>query len=117
MYNTTAFLYEATAAFEAPERTCDEIEGFLADCGIKSPGLLGDLGSGTGLMSVLLAERGWQVEGIELSPAMLAVAQAKSRMGELTNGAFSLMRRVIRVSSETSSAEKSIWPGNRMKSS
>jgi len=80
LYNTTAFLYEATAAFEAPERTCDEIEGFLADCGIKSPGLLGDLGSGTGLMSVLLAERGWQVEGIELSPAMLAVAQAKSRM-------------------------------------
>ena len=62
MYNTTAFLYEATAAFEAPEKTCDEIQGFFADCGIEPPGLLGDLGSGTGLMSVLLAERGWQVE-------------------------------------------------------
>lgn len=77
MYNTTAFLYELTCAFEAPQSTCSDIHGALQRCGIQPPGLLGDLGAGTGLMSVLFAKQGWQVYGVELSPAMIAVAEEK----------------------------------------
>jgi SAM-dependent methyltransferase len=77
VYNTTAFLYESTAAFEQPEKACDDIHRIFARCGIKSPGLIGDLGAGTGLMSVLLAKRGWNVYGVEQSSAMLAVARQK----------------------------------------
>jgi SAM-dependent methyltransferase len=77
VYDTTAFLYEATAAFEDPAGTCDDIHDLLLRCGLQPSGMLGDFGSGTGLMSVLLAERGWRIYGIELSTAMLAVAQEK----------------------------------------
>jgi SAM-dependent methyltransferase len=77
MYNSTAFLYDATAAFEEPDQACEQIHRILAHCGLTPPGVLGDLGAGTGLMSILLAERGWEVHGIELAPAMIAVAQEK----------------------------------------
>lgn len=79
MYNTTAFLYEATAAFEQPETTCQEIQALFQQAGIQPPGLLGDLGSGTGLMSILFAQKGWQVYGVELSPAMIAIADNKKQ--------------------------------------
>lgn len=78
MYNTTAFLYESIAAFENPEMVCRQIQGLLAGVGMEPPGVLGDLGSGTGLMSVLFAEQGWQVEGLELSAAMISVARKKA---------------------------------------
>ncbi len=77
MYNTTAFLYDRTAAFEAPAQTCEDIHGLLENAGLHPPGQLGDLGSGTGLMSILFTEKGWNVYGVELSSAMLAVAEAK----------------------------------------
>jgi SAM-dependent methyltransferase len=80
LYNTTAFLYESTAAFEEPRQTCEEIQALMASFGVTPPGLLGDLGSGTGLMSILFAELGWQVHGIELSPAMIEVANRKWEM-------------------------------------
>ncbi len=79
MYNTTAFLYEATAAFEQPETTCEEIQAVFQQAGIQPPGQLGDLGSGTGLMSILFAQKGWQVYGVELSPAMMAIANHKKQ--------------------------------------
>lgn len=75
MYNISAFLYEKTGAFEVPESTCDEIHQLLIDNGAKAPGILGDLGSGTGLMGILFAQKGWNVQGIELSEAMIKVAQ------------------------------------------
>jgi SAM-dependent methyltransferase len=37
-----------------------------------------DLGSGTGSLSVLLAERGYDVSGLDLAPAMVAQAEAKA---------------------------------------
>jgi SAM-dependent methyltransferase len=78
LYNISAFLYDATAAFEEPEKTCADLQGILLRYGIQPPGLLGDLGSGTGLMAILLAQQGWRVVGIELSSAMIAVAQQKT---------------------------------------
>lgn len=78
MYDTTAFLYESTAAFEQPEQVCDLLLANLDKYGQHPPGLLGDLGSGTGLMSILLAEKGWRIHGVELSPAMIAVARQKA---------------------------------------
>jgi SAM-dependent methyltransferase len=40
-------------------------------------GRLLDLGCGTGRLLVPFADRGWEVIGVDLSPAMLAVAQGK----------------------------------------
>jgi SAM-dependent methyltransferase len=42
------------------------------------PALVADLGCGTGSLSVLLAERGHHVLGVDVSPAMLAKARAKA---------------------------------------
>jgi SAM-dependent methyltransferase len=78
LYDTTAFLYDATAAFEKPDQVCDELESLLARCGIQPPALLADLGAGTGVMSIRMAERGWCMQGIECSAAMLAVAAEKT---------------------------------------
>lgn len=75
MYETTAFLYERIAAFENPAQVSKDIRDALQNLEISPPGTLGDLGAGTGLMSVLLAELGWQVHGLELSEAMIAVAR------------------------------------------
>lgn len=78
MYNTTAFLYEAIAGCKRPRQVCKEMHDILGRAGLQPPGLLGDLGAGTGLMGILLAELGWNVYGVELSPAMTAVAREKS---------------------------------------
>lgn len=78
MYNTTAFLYESIgAAFEKPDEVCHEILGIFDRHGIEPPGVLADLGAGTGLMSILFARAGWDIYGLDISWAMIAVAQAK----------------------------------------
>ena len=43
-----------------------------------TPSLVADLACGTGTMSVLMAEMGHQVRGIDLSPEMVRLAQAKA---------------------------------------
>lgn len=45
----------------------------------EAPARVVDMGCGTGSLSVLLAERGYAVTGVDLSPKMLAVAQAKAQ--------------------------------------
>jgi len=78
LYKTTAFLYEAIgAAFEEPDKVCKDILGIFRRHGIEPPGVMADLGAGTGLMSVLFATAGWDVYGVEISRAMITVAQAK----------------------------------------
>ncbi|MGW3496229.1 class I SAM-dependent methyltransferase [Streptomyces sp. NPDC001020] len=42
------------------------------------PGDLLDLGCGTGSLSLLAAERGYRVTGVDLSPAMVELARAKT---------------------------------------
>ena len=43
-----------------------------------APARVADLGCGTGTLSVLLAESGYQVDGLDLSPAMVALAEGKA---------------------------------------
>jgi SAM-dependent methyltransferase len=79
VYNISAFLYEETSAFEAPETTCDEIHNLLIENKSRPPGLLGDFGSGTGRMAILFAQKGWSIYGVELSKAMIAIANEKTK--------------------------------------
>lgn len=43
-----------------------------------APARVADLGCGTGTLSVLLAESGYRVDGLDLSPAMVALAEEKA---------------------------------------
>lgn len=43
-----------------------------------APARIADLGCGTGSLSVLLAEAGYRVDGLDLSPAMIARAEKKA---------------------------------------
>jgi SAM-dependent methyltransferase len=52
-----------------------------------APARVADLGCGTGTLSVLLAEEGHDVHGIDLSGQMVAAAQAKARAAGVS-GAF-----------------------------
>ena len=55
----------------------DDSEFFCKQAERLSAKTIGDLGCGTGLLTVELAKRGHQMTGIEPSEAMLAVARAK----------------------------------------
>jgi SAM-dependent methyltransferase len=43
-----------------------------------APARIADLGCGTGTLTVLLAEEGYRVDGLDLSPAMVALAEEKA---------------------------------------
>jgi len=43
-----------------------------------APARVADLGCGTGTLTVLLAEAGYRVDGLDLSPAMIALAEQKA---------------------------------------
>jgi SAM-dependent methyltransferase len=49
----------------------------------RPPSLVADLGCGTGSLSVLLAERGHSVIGVDLSPRMLDLARDKAQSSAL----------------------------------
>jgi SAM-dependent methyltransferase len=49
-----------------------------------APARVADLGCGTGTLSVLLAEEGYSVSGVDLSPEMVARAEAKGTGHDVT---------------------------------
>src|SRR5204863_5158235 len=60
----------------------------------EAPARVADLGCGTGSLSVLLAEQGYVVTAVDLSPKMIAIAQNKAaiaavevdfRLGDVTD--------------------------------
>ena len=56
---------------------CEYVAGLLAEYGIQD-GLLLDLGCGTGKLTRRLADRGFDMIGIDLSEEMLEIAREKS---------------------------------------
>lgn len=57
---------------------CDLVQEALARFGDTSPETLLDVGCGTGGHSIELAQRGYRVTGVDLSPSMIEIAKAKS---------------------------------------
>lgn len=50
------------------------IEGCLGLTDLKAPAAIADLGCGSGIFSRVLAEKGFQVTGVDLSPGMISLA-------------------------------------------
>jgi len=50
----------------------------LLGCLPEPPGRIADLGCGTGTLSVLLAESGYRVDGLDFSPRMIELAERKA---------------------------------------
>jgi SAM-dependent methyltransferase len=89
---TSEDLDERRALWDAEAETFDE----AADHGLRdpdvraawralllgalpaAPGRVADLGCGTGTLSLLLAEEGFSVDGVDLSPEMVRLARAKA---------------------------------------
>jgi SAM-dependent methyltransferase len=74
-----ARLYDAMYASKDYSRECDFVEGALrryGDGGTYRTVL--DLGCGTGNHAILLAKRGYDVTGVDLSPDMVEVAKRKA---------------------------------------
>ncbi len=75
-YNIFALLYDALTEDVDYKVRSDYISGFFTAENIKS-GTIVDLACGTGSFSVHLAEKGYNVLGVDLSEEMLSVAQNK----------------------------------------
>lgn len=69
----SAAFYDVVTAFDTRLAGDDAVYAALAPAG----GSILELGSGTGRIAILLAERGFQVVGVDIAPAMLAQAQTR----------------------------------------
>ena len=76
-YETLAVMYDALMDDVDYEAWADYIDRMLKKHGCPGKRLL-DLGCGTGNISIPLAQKGYQVTGVDLSEEMLAVAREKS---------------------------------------
>ena len=72
-YTTLAGAYDGLTIDVPYEAILDFLEAILRRSG-KTPAMVLDLACGTGSMSLLLAQRGYQVIGVEISLEMLSVA-------------------------------------------
>lgn len=76
-YDMLASFYDALTENVQYETRCAYISGFLSGNGVAADGRLLDLACGTGTLTQLLANCGYRVTGVDLSPEMLALAQQK----------------------------------------
>lgn len=81
-----AFIHDAGFA-DFANRSAPGILALLRRNRIRS-GLVADLGCGSGLWAAKLLSHGYQVIGIDLSPAMVALAQARAPGAEFRRGSL-----------------------------
>lgn len=72
-----AAAYDALYRDKDYEGECDYLEALFLKHGCKPESIL-DLGCGTGGHALVLSHRGYEVVGVDRSPAMLAIAREKS---------------------------------------
>lgn len=77
VFGAYAGFYDALYADKDYAAECDFIADVFAAHGVPDGGSVLDLGCGTGGHAMLLAERGFAVTGVDRSPAMIELAQAK----------------------------------------
>ena len=82
MYQEFAYLYDKLMKNVDYQRWADHIEEIFRKNGRK-PETVVDLGCGTGAVTNILAERGYQVTGVDISEDMLFVAREKARKSGL----------------------------------
>ena len=75
-YGDFAYYYDLLTGNVDYESRCDYISSLLAENGVGK-GILLDLACGTGTMSLLLSEKGYDVIGVDASEEMLSQAQEK----------------------------------------
>lgn len=75
-YETFAPYYDACTVGYLAERWTGRLAALAEGCGVAGKRLL-DVGCGTGKSFVPMLERGWEVVGCDLSPAMLEIAREK----------------------------------------
>lgn len=75
-YGDFAYFYDELTSNAEYEKRCDYICSLLNEAG-KSSGILLDLACGTGTLSLMLKDRGYEVIGVDASEDMLTVAQEK----------------------------------------
>lgn len=75
-YGDFAYYYDLLTGNVDYERRADYISSLLAENGVGK-GILLDLACGTGTMSLLLSEKGYDIIGVDASEEMLSQAQEK----------------------------------------
>ena len=76
-YEGFAYVYDTFMDNVPYEEWAEYVTGILEEYGITD-GLVLDLGCGTGSMTELLAEKGYDMIGVDLSADMLEIAMARS---------------------------------------
>ncbi len=75
-YGDFAYYYDSLTENVDYEKRCEYIRGLLAENGVGE-GILLDLACGTGTVSLILSQMGYDVIGVDASEDMLSVAQEK----------------------------------------
>jgi len=78
IYNNFAFVYDKLMYDVDYKKWVDYIQELFEKYGVN-PTLVLDLGCGTGNITVEMAQKGYDMTGVDLSPDMLACAMEKSR--------------------------------------
>ncbi|MCD8365085.1 MAG: class I SAM-dependent methyltransferase [Clostridiales bacterium] len=86
IYSGFAEVYDTFMDHVPYKEWCDYVCSVLEEHGIRD-GLVLDLGCGTGVMTRLLAERGYDMIGVDVSAEMLAVARSYESDEEYENAA------------------------------
>src|SRR5690349_18029856 len=82
-YDRIAPLYDASVCKFAVSRRAKQLAIRTVKCLTPAGGLLLDVGCYTGIEALLLAQQGFRVVGVDLSPAMIRIAEAKTRRQRL----------------------------------